>query len=174
MRTFDALDASRLSALATPLVEADNVWIISGETSMAGAHVLHSGLSMVRPSVNLVEEHTIGRDLTSVAPGDAAVVFDFARYRRSSITAARTLAELDVTLVAITDGPLSPLASLTQHWCELTVPAVGPFDSSIPAVAAAELLIVEVVDRLGDAAQERIDRLESLWRKTSTFLAESS
>lgn len=172
LRTLDALDSTRLATLAVPLVEAGSVWIISGETSMAGAHVLHSGLAMVRPNVNLVEEHAIGRDLTNISKGDVAVVFDFARYRRSAITAARTLAERDVTLVAITDGPLSPLASLTQYWCELSIPAVGPFDSSIPAVAAAELLIVEVVDRLGGAARERIDRLESMWQATSTFLTE--
>ena len=173
LRTFEALDAARLATLAAPLVEADTIWIVSGETSMAGAHVLHSGLAMVRTNVNLVEEHAIGRDLTNAAPGDAAVVFDFARYRRSSITAARALADLGVTLVAITDGPLSPLASLTPYWCELTVPAVGPFDSSIPAVAAAELLIVEVVDRLGGSAQERLDRLEAHWQVTATFLDES-
>jgi len=173
VQTFEGLDTGRLATLAAPLVDAPHVWIISGETSMAGAHVLHSGLSMVRTNVNLVEEHAMGRDLSSAARGDAAVVFDFVRYRRSSITAARALADLGVTLVAITDGPLSPLASLTPNWCELKVPAVGPFDSAIPAVAAAELLIAEVVDRLGAAALERIDRLEALWQVTSTFLAET-
>jgi len=173
-RALDALDGTRLAALASPIVEAGSVWVISGETSMAGAHVLHSGLAMVRPNVHLVEEHAIGRDLANARPGDAAVVFDFARYRRSSVTAARMLVESNVTLVAITDGPLSPLASLTEHWCELRIPAVGPFDSSVPAVTAAELLIVEVVDRLGSRARERIDRLEALWQASSTFLVESS
>jgi DNA-binding MurR/RpiR family transcriptional regulator len=146
------------------------VWILSGETSMAGAHALHSGLAMVRPGVHLVEEHHTGRDLSAAAPGDAAVVFDFARYRRNSVTAARTLAELGVTIVAITDGPLSPLASLTQTWCELKIPAVGPFDSSAPAVIAAELIVAKVVGGLGAEARERIDRLEALWQATGTFL----
>ncbi|MEM9084067.1 MAG: SIS domain-containing protein, partial [Planctomycetota bacterium] len=100
---------------------------------------------------------------------DAAVVFDFARYRNHSITVARTLSELGVTLVAITDGPLSPLASLTRIWCELKIPAVGPFDSSIPAVTTAELLVAEVVYQLGDEAREHIDRLEALWQATGTF-----
>jgi len=168
--TFDALDEDRLTAMATPIVGAGRVWILSGETSMAGAHALHSGLAMVRPDVRLVEEHHTGRDLSSAAPEDVAVVFDFARYRRNSITAARTLANLGVTIVAITDGPLSPLASLTQNWCELKIPAVGPFDSSVPAVVAAELLVAKVVSRLGDEARERIDRLEVLWQATGTFL----
>lgn len=167
---LEALDQTRLDTLAEPITRARRVWILTGETSRAGAHALHSGLSMVRPDVRLVEEHDTGRDLASAAPGDVAIVFDFARYRRNSIVAARALADLGVTIVAITDGPLSPLASLTQTWCQLTIPAVGPFDSSVPAVLAAELIVVRVVQHLGDDARDRIDRLEQLWQSTGTFL----
>jgi len=169
-RTFGALDDDRLETLAGPIAGARRVWILSGETSMAGARVLQSGLSMVRADVRLVQGHSIGRDLSGAEPGDAAVVFDFARYRRDSVTAARALHELGVTIVAITDGPLSPLAALTHRWCELKIPAVGPFDSAVPAVIAAELLVARVVSNLGETARERIDRLESLWQTTGTFL----
>jgi DNA-binding MurR/RpiR family transcriptional regulator len=166
---FEHLDDTRLRSLAGPLARARSVWILSGETSRAGAHVLRSGLSMVRDHVRLVEAHDLGRDFSGATPDDAAVIFDFARYRRVSVLAARALADAGVPLVAITDGPLSPLASLTPLWCELSIPAVGPFDSSLPAVAAAELLVLEVVEQLGDRARERIDRLEHLWNATETF-----
>jgi len=43
-KTLEALDDARLIALATPIANARAVWILSGETSMAGAIVLHSGL----------------------------------------------------------------------------------------------------------------------------------
>ncbi len=168
--TLSTLDEQRLAALAAPIVSARNVWILSGETSMAGAHALNSGLAMSRPGVRLVEERSAGRELCSAGPGDTAVVFDFARYRKSSITSARTLSGLGVKIVAITDGPLSPLAALTRTWWELRIPAVGPFDSSVPAVIAAELIVAEVVSQLGDEARERIDRLEALWQATGTFL----
>jgi len=169
-QTFNALDEDRLKALVKPIVEASNVWIFSGETSMAGAIVLHSGLSMIRPDVHFVQEHSTGRELSSASKKDTAVVFDFARYRRHSITTARALADLGVKIVAITDGPLSPLASLTKNWCELRIPAMGPFDSSIPSVMAAELLVAQAVNELGDDARQRIDRLESFWQTTGTFL----
>ncbi|MEL7485156.1 MAG: SIS domain-containing protein, partial [Planctomycetota bacterium] len=141
-----------------------------GETSMAGARALQSGLSMVRSDVVLVHEHSVGRDLSGAGEGDAAVAFDFARYRRSAVNAARTLADLGVQIVAITDGPLSPLAAVANAWVELRVPAVGPFDSSVPAVAAAELLTARVASELGDAARERIDQLETIWQATGTFV----
>ncbi|MEZ6233164.1 MAG: MurR/RpiR family transcriptional regulator [Phycisphaerales bacterium] len=168
--TFESLGEARIAALAAPLVAARRVWVLSGETSMAGAHVLHSGLSMLRPEVHLVFEHSAGRDLCAAGAEDAAVVLDFARYRRVPVTAARTLAELGVSIVAITDGPLSPLAVLTPNWCELKIPAAGPFDSAVPAVVAAELIVARVADELGDAARERIDQLETLWRRTDAYL----
>ncbi len=167
--TLRQLDPERVRKLAEPIFQAPRVWILSGETSRSGAHVLHSGLAMVRGGVQLVDEHDLGRDLHTAGPGDAAVVFDFARYRRRCVLAARSLVEHGVSLVAITDGPLSPLAGLTETWCALRVPAVGPFDSSVPAVMAAELLVLEVVDRLGPEARRRIDRLEELWLSTETF-----
>jgi len=167
-------DPDRVRRLAAPLIGARSIWILSGETSRAGAHVLHSGLSMIRDGVRLVEPHNLGRDLSAAAEIDAAVVFDFARYRRSTVLASRALADLGVAMVAVTDGPLSPLASITEHWCELRVPAVGPFDSSLPAVLAAELLVLEVVRRLGTEATDRIDRLEHLWTSTETFFDESA
>lgn len=167
---FAALDEHRLLALAAPIAKAPNIWILSGETSMAGARVLHSGLSMIRPDVHFVDEHSTGRELSSATPDDTAVVFDFARYRRNPITATRALSELGTKIVAITDGALSPLASLTDTWCELRIPAVGPFDSSIPSVIAAEMIVVQVVELLGDQALNRIDRLEELWQQTDTFL----
>ena len=170
---FDALTPECLKAMAMPIVVAKNVWILSGETSMAGAIALASGLSMIRPNVRLVQEHSASRDLCGALAEDVAVVFDFSRYRRNSVIAARTLADLGVPIVAITDGPLSPLSSLTENRCELDVPAVGPFDSSVPAVIAAELLVSQVVTELGDEALNRIDRLEVFWQATDTFLVTS-
>ncbi|MEE9393993.1 MAG: MurR/RpiR family transcriptional regulator [Planctomycetota bacterium] len=168
---LETIDQAKLEKLAKPIVAAKNVWIISGETSQAGAHALQSGLGIIRRDVRLVREHSSARDLSQAAPGDVLVVIDFARYRRHVVHAAKALADYGVDLVAITDGPLSPLAALTENWCGLSVPAIGPFDSSLPAVATAELLVAHVATHLRDSARERIDRTEALWKATDTFIS---
>lgn len=168
-QTLEALDQPTLARLAKPLIGAEHIWILSGETSRAGAHVLLSGLSMIRNGIHLVDQHNFGRDLSGATNRDAAVVFDFARYRRNSVFAARALLDIGVSLVAITDSPLSPLAAITENWCELDIPAVGPFDSSLPAVLAAELIVLEVVENLGSSVHPRIDRLEQLWERIGTY-----
>ena len=167
---FDALEGDRLAKLVEPVVRAEKVWILSGETSQAGAHALHSGLSMVRPGVHCLEEHSLGADLSDAGPRDAAVVFDFIRYRRQVTTAARVFADAGVTVVAITDSPLSPLVELADTWCQIEIPAIGPFDSSVPVVAMCELLVAQVAKDLHEDATNRIDRIEALWERTEAFL----
>jgi len=167
---FDALDGDRIAELASPIIHAEKVWVLSGESSQAGAHAFHSGLSMVRPGVRSLAEHSFGTDLSDAGRGDAAVVFDFFRYRRQVATATRVLADAGVTIVAITDSPLSPLVELADTWCEIEVPAIGPFDSSVPVVAIAELLVSQVAKGLHEEATTRIDRIEALWEETEVFL----
>ncbi len=167
---FDALEGDRLTEIVEPVVRAEKVWILSGETSQAGAHALYSGLSMVRPGVRTLEEHSFGTDLVDAGRRDAAVVFDFIRYRRQLTTAARIFADAGVTVVAITDSPLSPLVELADTWCQIEVPAIGPFDSSVPVVAMCELLVAQVAKELHDDATSRIDRIEALWEKNEAFL----
>ncbi len=167
---FEAIDGGRLDSLASPLVTARAVWIVTGETSRAGAYTLYSGLSMVRPGVHLLDGAAVAVDLSDARPGDAAVAFDFSRYRTNAVRTAQVLAEIGVEIVAITDGPLSPLAGLATTWCEISVPPVGPFDSSIPGVALAELLVATVAAGLHDEATIRIDRIEELWDATETFV----
>ena len=167
---FASIAEGQLAELAAPLVGAKNVWVLSGETSKAGAHVFQSGLSMIRPCVRSLEEHSFGTDLSDAGPGDVAVVFDFFRYRRQVTNAVRVFADAGVTIVAVTDSPLSPLVEFADVWCEIEVPAIGPFDSSVPAVAIAELLVSQVARDLQDEATARIDCIEALWEKTEVFL----
>ena len=167
---FEAIDGGRIEELSRQLASAKTVWILSGETSQAGGRALHSGLSMVRPGVRWLEEHSFATDLSDVGPDDAVVVLDFYRYRRQVIAAARVFAEAGAVVVAITDSPLSPLVTLTENWCRIEVPAIGPFDSSVPVVAISELLIAQTARALHGDATSRIDRIETLWEKTEVFL----
>lgn len=167
---FEALEGDRLARLVRPLVQARRLWILSGEASLAGAAALRSGLAMVRPNVRLLDEQSYGAEVSDAQPGDAAVVIDFIRYRRQIVAAARILADAGVTIVAITDSPLSPLVELADVWSQITVPAVGPFDSSIPVVALSELLVAQVTKELREDATNRIDRIEALWERSEAFL----
>ena len=125
---------------------------------------------MVRPNVRLLEEHSFATDLSDASPKDVAVLFDFFRYRRQVVTATRVLANAGVNIIAISDSPLSPLVELADSWCQIEVPAIGPFDSSAPIVVMCELLVSAVAQELKDDAKSRIDHIEALWNDTDAFV----
>lgn len=167
---FDTIDDQQLRQIAARIGTASHVWILTGETSKGGAMVLQSGLSMLRANTRLVGEHSTGHELSGATPDDLVVIFDFARYRRNPISAAKAMRELGVPIVAVTDGPLSPLVALTDDWVQVHIPAVGPFDSSVTSVLMAELLVAHTAHALGERAERHIDQLESVWRTTGTYL----
>lgn len=170
---FDHLTDERIESLVRPLIDAQTIFVLSGETSRAGANAMASGLMMLRSSVVFVEDHAAGSMLNSAGDRDAAVVFDFHRYRRSTSEAVRYLKQERVAIVAITDGPLSPLAAAADVRCDVVVPAVGPFDSSMPAVAAAELMTAAFARATTGHAVASIDRTEAAWAATDTFLKDA-
>jgi DNA-binding MurR/RpiR family transcriptional regulator len=120
--------------------------------------------------VRTLEEHSFGTDLSDAGPRDVAVVFDFFRYRRQVVTATRVLANAGVNIIAISDSPLSPLLEFADSWCQIEVPAIGPFDSSAPIVVMCELLVARVAQELKDDAKNRIDQIEALWKDTDAFV----
>ncbi|MCB1247111.1 MAG: MurR/RpiR family transcriptional regulator, partial [Acidimicrobiia bacterium] len=78
---FAHLTAERIGALTAPITAARVVYVVSGETSQAGARVFASGMSMLgRPVVELTDD-AVGAQLGGVDPTDVVVVFDFHRYR---------------------------------------------------------------------------------------------
>ena len=86
------------------------------------------------------------------------------------MVAARALSARGVPIIAITDGPLSPIAPLADTLVAVSVPGIGPFDSSVPTVALMELLVAEVAQVDRDGVRVRVDATERLWSETETFI----
>ncbi len=94
--------------------------------------------------------------------GDAALVFGFAPYTRATLETARRLHARGVSLVAVTDGPVSPLARLA----EIAIPAGGGespafFRSFTAAFAVAETLAALIAGERGDDALAALAETEN-------------
>ncbi len=171
-RAVDAVDNGRLTELAAVVAETDGtVWVLCAETSATPGTLLAGNLRLLRPGVRRLDASpaVLASQLASATVGDAAIVVDFPRYESAVVSAATELSRSGVTIVAITDGPFSPLASLADHWLGVDVEAVGPFDSVLPVVAIVELLIAETARLLRRQATDRLDHIERLWNESQVF-----
>lgn len=171
-RAVHGLDNGTLAEIATGIARAQGtVWVLCAETSATPGTLLAGNVRLLRPGVRRLDgpPPAMASQLAEAGSDDVAVVIDFPRYESAIITAATELAAAGVTLIAITDGPFSPLASLADTWLGIDVEAVGPFDSVAPVVAVVELLIAEIARLLRDQATERLDRIERLWAEDRVF-----
>jgi DNA-binding MurR/RpiR family transcriptional regulator len=150
---------------------SSRVFVLSGDASSGVASLFATELSMLRPGVALVagSEVRVARLLAEAGPGDVAVVFDLARYDRAVIDAAGRAVERGAVLLALTDSSLSPLASLATLNFTASVTGCGPFDSHTGLLVLANALLAGVAARLRRSATDRLDQVESAWRRANAL-----
>jgi DNA-binding MurR/RpiR family transcriptional regulator len=67
------------------------------------------------------------------------------------------------TIVALSDGPLSPLAMAADFSFTLAAHSASPFDSHTATLALLELLVAGVAERIRDLAAPRLEQAEAAW-----------
>ena len=78
-------------------------------------------------------------------------------------TPSRCSRDAGHTIVALSDGPLSPLAMAARYSFTLAAHSASPFDSHIATLALLELLVAGAAERLREVAGPRLERAEAAW-----------
>ncbi|HMC51484.1 MAG TPA: hypothetical protein VKI64_01905, partial [Acidimicrobiales bacterium] len=73
-------------------------------------------------------------------------------------------------IVAVSDGPLSPLARRATVSFTVAAESAGPFDSHVGELALVNALLAGVAARLRSAAGDRLGVIESAWADSSVLV----
>lgn len=170
--TLGALDPDVLDEVVALLsLRSRPVWIVAGDAASGIAGQFATELSMLRRDV----QHLAGspvrvfRQVADLDEGDVVVVVDLRRYDAWVLEVARFAADAGATIVAVTDGPLSPLASLADHAVTVAADGIGPFDNYVGALALLTTVTAGVAQRLRTPAAAHLDRIEAAWRSTGSL-----
>lgn len=101
-------------------------------------HLLDGTGGMLRESLN------------SIAPGDVLVVASFSSYSPEVIDAAAAAKQLGAAVIAITDGPMSPLMASARVCFELADDSSKPFRSLVAPLCLAQALVVSTGHHLAE------------------------
>ena len=171
-RVFDGIDPATLDEMARAIARArGHVWVVTSETSSPVAPLLVSNLRLIRAGVRHLtgSSAALASELVDASDRDVVVAIDAERYERSVSDIVDALAARGVSIVAITDGPMSPLATSAGLRCDVDVPAIGPFDSAVPIVIVAELLTAAVARHCRRTATHRLESIEAAWSASDVF-----
>jgi DNA-binding MurR/RpiR family transcriptional regulator len=128
------------------------------------ARQLADELAVLRPGVELVwgSPMATAAALAGLEARDVVVAVDLRRYD-SALLDAVSVAGGGASIIAVTDGVLSPLAERAAVAFAVAGEGAGPFDSHIGALALFNALLAGVATRLRTSATKRIDAIESAW-----------
>jgi DNA-binding MurR/RpiR family transcriptional regulator len=164
--TLDAVDPDALDAVVTLLADTDReVLVLSGDAERGVAAQFAGDLGALRAGVSMLTGSDVGvrRQLALTAPGATLLVVDLRRYERWVLTAFEQAKGAGHTIVALTDGVLSPLAMGAHQSFAVSAASVSPFDSHVGTLALFELVVGQVAERLKDSAADRLERVEAAW-----------
>jgi DNA-binding MurR/RpiR family transcriptional regulator len=171
--TLDAVDPHDLERTVALFADRRRaVHVLAGESCRALGRGLADQLDLLRAGVQVIEGSpvAVGRRIAAITPNDVVVVIDLRRYERWVVDAARAAAERGATLVAITDGPLSPFVPWAAHTFTVAARGVGPFDSHAGGLALVNVLAAAVAGRLRRSAAARLDATEAAWAEASDLV----
>ncbi len=171
-KTLGDVDAGALHAAVALLADAQrSVLMLSGEASTGIAYQMRHDLGSLRPHVDVLggNEVRVLRRLAMASAGDVLVVIDLRRYDRWVVDTARQAKEQELSVIAISDSRLSPIAAVATASFVVAAAGAGPFDSHVGTLALANLLVTSVSAVLRGDAAHRLDRAEQAWNRAGAL-----
>lgn len=164
--TIDAVEPRAIEQAVDLLADTNRpVLVLVGDAAGGvGSQFVHD-LSALRPGVELVwgPDVAVRRQLAVSPPDSVVVAIDMRRYERWVLEAVDLAHARGLTIIALSDGPLSPLATNATLAFTLAAGSVSPFESQIGTLALLELLVAVAAERLRPSAMPRLEQAEQAW-----------
>ncbi|HET9762345.1 MAG TPA: MurR/RpiR family transcriptional regulator [Casimicrobiaceae bacterium] len=104
---------------------------------------------------------TVHDQVDSLGPGDALIAISQEPYSTPTVEAVITAAKRGVTVVALTDSALSPLARHATHFLLFRADSISFFHSMIGPLALVELLVAWLAAKGGKTVLKRLAEVDA-------------
>ncbi|MDM0023806.1 MurR/RpiR family transcriptional regulator [Variovorax saccharolyticus] len=150
----DMVREAELRAAVELIAGAPHIHVLAQRRAFPVAGYLAYALSQLELRTHLLDGAggMLRESLRSVAPGDLLLVASFRNYSPEVLEAARQASAQGTSVVAITDGPLSPLKASATVCFELADDSSKPFRSLVAPLCLAQALVVSTGHLLAEQA----------------------
>jgi DNA-binding MurR/RpiR family transcriptional regulator len=141
-----------LKAAVKLMAAAPRIHVLAQRRAFPVAVYLAYALSQLELRTHLLDGTggMLRESLGSMAPGDVLVVASFSNYSPEVIDAAAAARQMGATVIAITDGPMSPLKASARVCFELADDSSKPFRSLVAPLCLAQALVVSTGHHLAE------------------------
>lgn len=156
----ESIAEADLKAAVKLLAGADRIHVLAQRRSFPVASYLAYALGQLELKTHLLDGAggMLQESLRSIDKGDVLLVASFRSYSAEVVEAARASAARGVPVVAITDGPLSPLAEPAKVCFELADDSSRPFRSLVAPLCLAQALVMSTGHHLAEKSAPKTPR----------------
>jgi DNA-binding MurR/RpiR family transcriptional regulator len=148
----EALDEARVRRAVKLLAQAQRVYVLAQKRAFPLAAYLAYALGQLELRAQLLDGAggMLQQNLRDIGPREVLVVASFRNYTEEVVEAARACKARGVPVIAITDGPLSPLVAGATVCFELPDDSTRPFRSLVAPMCLAQALVVSTGHQLAE------------------------
>lgn len=148
----ESIAQADLKAAVKLMASAPRIHVLAQRRAFPVAGYLAYALSQLELRTHLLDGTggMLRESLRSIAPGDVLIAASFRNYSPEVIEAAAVAAKLGASVIAITDGPLSPLKAHAGVCLELADDSSKPFRSLVAPLCLAQALVVSTGHQLAE------------------------
>lgn len=145
----EKLDPQQLQAASEMLARAETIYLIGLRRSFPISSYMAYAFGKLGIRYMLVDAlgGLAAEDTSFATPRDVVLAVSFTPYASETISLTQKLAGRGVPVLAITDSPFSPLASLAQSWFEVQEANFEGFRSMAATLTLAMTLTVATAER---------------------------
>lgn len=154
--------ASQIEAVVTAIAGARRVGFLGVRASFGIAFQFRYAYNLIARNGVLFDGlgGTVHDQVDTLDQGDVLVAISQAPYSAPTVEAVNAAARRGVTVVAISDSAVSPLARQAAHSLRYRADSVSFFPSMIAPLALVELLLARLAAKGGKAVLERLTEVE--------------
>lgn len=167
--TREGLDMAAFEAMVRHLAQdaTGRIFVLAQLNSSPVAAWLALHLNMCRPGVQELDVGSIAPadQLLWIGPSDTLLAFSVSQYSRGTFEVAQRFADAGAKVLAITDSPAAPLATVAHHWLQVRTTNASPFHSYTAAFYLCNALVSAVAQLRHADVSEALARRDALWKE---------
>lgn len=173
--TLDELDLKAFEDSIDLILSARRIYVLGLRASAPLAQFLAHYLNFISPYVTLVTSgiSDIFEQLSRIGPNDLLIGISFPRYTSRTIEAMNFARSRQAHLIAITDGPLSPLHSCADLCLTAKSDMASFVDSLVAPLSLINALIVAVGQRRRSEVAAYFEQMENVWNEFDVYLGKN-
>ncbi|MBQ3484326.1 MAG: MurR/RpiR family transcriptional regulator [Clostridia bacterium] len=174
--TLEQLDNAVFDDVVRRLLSARSIYVMGLRSAAPLAQFMGYYLNYIFDNVHLVSSGAtdVFEEISKLKEDDILVGISFPRYSTRTLEAMRFAKRCGAQVVAITDGPMSPLNDIADATLMARTDMASFVDSLAAPLSVINALLVALGLHRKDALSQHFSKLESIWEIYEVYLEEAN